>query len=131
MKVLAVRQKRCDWKTGCSVEATLSVIGGLWKPVILFHLLEGKRRFGALSRLVPNATQRMLTLQLRELESDGVISRTVFPEVPPKVEYELTELGRSLAPVLLTMRDWGERFQSARGRDGTTLSAPEQPPQAA
>lgn len=131
MKVSAMRQKRCDWKTGCAVEATLSVIGGLWKPVILFHLLEGKKRFGALSRLVPNATQRMLTLQLRELESDGVISRTVFPEVPPKVEYELTELGRSLAPVLLTMRDWGERFQSVRGRDGTTQSTPEQTQEAA
>ena len=80
---------------------------------------------------MPNATQRMLTLQLRELESDGVISRTVFPEVPPKVEYELTELGRSLAPVLLTMRDWGERFQSVRGRDVKSPSAPEQTSQAA
>lgn len=118
-----MRQKRCDWKTGCSVEATLSVIGGLWKPVILFNLLDGRKRFGELSRLVPNATQRMLTLQLRELESDGVISRTVFPEVPPKVEYALTDLGRSLAPVLLTMRDWGERFQSARGRESGAPAA--------
>ena len=109
-----MRSKRCDWKTGCSVEATLSVIGGIWKPVILFHLLDGTKRFGELSRLVPNATQRMLTLQLRELESDGVINRIVYAEVPPKVEYQLTDLGRSLAPVLLTMRDWGERFQNER-----------------
>ena len=109
-----MRPKRCDWKTGCSVEATLSVIGGLWKPVILFHLLDGTKRFGELSRLVPNATQRMLTLQLRELESDRVIDRIVYAEVPPKVEYQLTDLGRSLAPVLLTMRDWGERFQNER-----------------
>jgi DNA-binding HxlR family transcriptional regulator len=109
-----MRPKRCDWKTGCSVEATLSVIGGIWKPVILFHLLDGTKRFGELSRLVPNATQRMLTLQLRELESDGVINRIVYAEVPPKVEYQLTDLGRSLAPVLLTMRDWGERFQNER-----------------
>lgn len=107
------RAKRYDWRTGCSVEATLSVIGGLWKAVILFHLLDGKKRFGELSRLVPGATQRMLTLQLRELEADGVILRTVFPEVPPRVEYELTEFGRSLEPVLLTMRDWGEGFQES------------------
>lgn len=109
-----MRPKRYDWRTGCSVEATLSVIGGLWKAVILFHLLEGKRRFGELSRLVPGTTQRMLTLQLRELEADGVISRTVFPEVPPRVEYELTEFGQSLEPILLTMRDWGLSFQSRR-----------------
>ncbi len=92
------------------------MIGGLWKPVILFHLLDGKRRFGELSRLVPNATQRMLTLQLRELEADGVVSRTVHPEVPPRVEYELTPFGRTLEPVLLTLRDWGSRYQAARER---------------
>jgi DNA-binding HxlR family transcriptional regulator len=112
-----MRPKRYDWRTGCSVEATLSVIGGLWKAVILFHLLDGKKRFGELSRLVPGATQRMLTLQLRELEGDGVISRTVFPEVPPRVEYELTDFGRSLEPVLLTMRDWGMSFQGRRGEE--------------
>lgn len=110
-----MRLRRYDWRTGCSVEATLSVIGGAWKAVIVFHLLEGKRRFGELSRLVPGATQRMLTLQLRELEGDGVISRTVFPEVPPRVEYELTEFGRSLRPVLKTMQDWGLAFQEQQG----------------
>lgn len=109
-----MRSKRCDWKTGCSVEAALSVLGGIWKPVILFHLLKGEKRFGELSRLVPNATQRMLTLQLRELEADGVISRTVFPEIPPRVEYALTDFGRTLEPVLLTLRDWGETYQAAR-----------------
>ncbi len=117
-----MRPKRCDWKTGCSVEATLSVIGGLWKPVILFHLLDGKRRFGELSRLVPNATQRMLTLQLRELEADGVVSRTVHPEVPPRVEYELTTFGRTLEPVLLTLRDWGTRYRAARERDDASAA---------
>lgn len=102
-------------RTGCAVEVTLSVIGGVWKPVILFHLLEGKLRFNQICRKVSSATPRMLTLQLRELEADGIISRTVYAEVPPKVEYELTALGRSLDPILLTMRDWGERFQSLPG----------------
>ena len=106
--------KSSNWKTGCSVEAALSVIGGVWKPVILFHLLERKMRFGELSRLVPNATQRMLTLRLRELEADKVITRTVYPEVPPRVEYSLTELGRTLEPVLLSLRDWGDEYKVRR-----------------
>ncbi|WP_159716103.1 winged helix-turn-helix transcriptional regulator [Geminicoccus flavidas] len=106
-------QRRRAGRTGCAVEATLSVIGGVWKPVLLFHLLQGKLRFNALCRLTPSATARMITLQLRELEADGIVSRTVYPEVPPKVEYELTELGRSLEPVLLSMRDWGEQLRAA------------------
>ncbi|QEH94929.1 winged helix-turn-helix transcriptional regulator [Gluconobacter thailandicus] len=106
-------RRRQAGRTGCAVEATLSVIGGIWKPVLLFHLLEGKLRFNALCRLVPSATARMITLQLRELEADGVVNRIVYPEVPPKVEYELTELGRSLEPVLVSMRDWGTRLQKA------------------
>jgi DNA-binding HxlR family transcriptional regulator len=105
------RSRRKAGRTGCAVEATLSVIGGVWKPVLVFHLLHGKLRFNALCRATPSATPRMITLQLRELEADGIVKRTVFPEVPPKVEYELTELGRSLEPVLLSMRDWGERLQ--------------------
>jgi DNA-binding HxlR family transcriptional regulator len=111
-RVKGRRERRKASRTGCAVEATLSVIGGVWKPVLLFHLLDGKLRFNALCRLVPSATARMITLQLRELEADGILARTVYPEVPPKVEYELTELGRSLAPVLLSMRDWGERLNS-------------------
>ena len=110
-------RRRPVGRTGCAVEATLSVIGGLWKPVLLFHLLEGKLRFNALCRLVPNATQRMVTLQLRELEADGIVLRTVHPEVPPKVEYELTPLGLSLEPVLLGMRSWGTAFQAGLGVD--------------
>lgn len=78
----AMRPKRYEWKTGCAVEASLSVIGGLWKPVILFQLLGRKRRFGELCRLLPNATQRMVTLQLRELEADGIVNRIVYAEVP-------------------------------------------------
>lgn len=104
--------RKYSGKTGCAVEATLSVVGGRWKPVLLFHLLDGRKRFSDLCRLTPNATQRMITLQLRELETDGVVERHVFPQIPPRVEYELTELGLSLEPLLLQMRDWGARFQS-------------------
>ncbi|MGY4395488.1 DNA-binding HxlR family transcriptional regulator [Sphingomonas sp. UYAg733] len=92
----------------------MSVVGGLWKPVLVFHLLEGRVRFNALCRLTPNATPRMITLQLRELEDDGVIRRIVYPEVPPRVEYELTHFGRTLEPLLVSLREWGEAFQ-ARG----------------
>lgn len=97
------------------MEATLSVIGGLWKPLILLHLMSGTLRFMELTRRIPNATQRMLTLQLRELEDDGVLLRHVHPQVPPKVEYELTAFGRSLAPVLLTLREWGVTYLRSRG----------------
>ncbi|MQY45841.1 transcriptional regulator [Rhizobiales bacterium RZME27] len=109
------RTRRAASKTGCAVEATISVIGGIWKPVILFHLLDGKMRFNAICRLTPAATPRMITLQLRELEADGIISRTIYPEVPPKVEYELTELGFSLEPLLVSMCGWGERLQALHG----------------
>ena len=107
--------RKCDWKTGCAVEATLAVVGGRWKPVLLFHLLEGRKRFSDLCRVVPNATQRMITLQLLELEADGIVNRHVFAQVPPRVEYELSELGASLEPLLLQMRDWGERFKAENG----------------
>lgn len=101
-----------NWKTGCDVEATLSVIGGRWKPILVCHLLSGRKRFGELRRLTPNATERMITLQLRELEADGVIDRHVFAEVPPRVEYEITDFGRSLEPVLVSMQAWGRAFKS-------------------
>jgi DNA-binding HxlR family transcriptional regulator len=100
-----------DQKTGCAVEASLGVIGGRWKGVVLFWLLSGKKRFSELQRLLPNCSQRMLTLQLRELEHDGLVKRTVYAEVPPRVEYELTAFGASLEPVLLQLRNWGERYK--------------------
>ncbi|NEQ53258.1 MAG: helix-turn-helix transcriptional regulator [Leptolyngbya sp. SIO3F4] len=106
--------RKYNWKTGCDVEATLSVIGGRWKPILLCHLLQGRKRFGELKRLTPNATERMITLQLRELEADGVVARHVYAEVPPRVEYELTEFGRSLEAILVLMQDWGRGFKARR-----------------
>lgn len=107
-----MRPKRLDPKSGCAVELTLSIIGGVWKPLLLFHLLTGKKRFMELTRLIPSATQRMLTLQLRELETDGLVIRHVYAEVPPRVEYETTPLARTLAPVMLSLREWGERYRA-------------------
>lgn len=97
-----------DEPFGCSVEATLSVIGGRWKPVIIFHLLKTDvMRFGELRNAISGITERMLTNQLRELEKDRVVSRKVYAEVPPRVEYSLTDYGHSLEPIMIAMRDWG------------------------
>jgi len=105
-----------DEPFGCTVEATLSVIGGRWKPVILFRLMAGTQRFGELKKTISGITQRMLTNQLRELERDGVIKRQVYAEVPPKVEYSLTILGLSLKPILQAMKDWGAGYLQKKDR---------------
>ena len=94
----------------CPVEATLELIGGKYKALILWHLSEGQLRFSELRKVIKNATPKMLTQQLRELEAQALIHREVFPVVPPKVEYSLTELGRSLMPILVSMRDWGSSY---------------------
>ncbi|MDP9739615.1 winged helix-turn-helix transcriptional regulator [Peribacillus frigoritolerans] len=95
-------------KYNISVEATLEVMGGKWKCVILCHLTHGKKRTSELKRLMPNITQKMLTQQLRELEKDEVINRIVYNQVPPKVEYELSEYGQSLENILSALCTWGE-----------------------
>lgn len=109
------RHDRFDCSPGCPVEATLSLIGGKWKGVVLWHLLQGTLRFNEIRRRLPNVTQRMLTNQLREMETDGFVIRTVYPEVPPKVEYSLSERGRSLEPVILALKAWGEANVEAAG----------------
>jgi DNA-binding HxlR family transcriptional regulator len=105
-----MRERNYECHFGCPVEATLDVIGGKWKGVILYHLLDGTQRFGVLRRLLPDVTPRMLTLQLRELEADGIVERTVYAEVPPRVEYRLTPFGESLRPVIVLLRDWGATY---------------------
>ncbi|MHC5655041.1 winged helix-turn-helix transcriptional regulator [Stappia sp.] len=103
------RHSRFDCSPGCSVEAAVSLIDGKWKCVILWHLLnEGTLRFNELRRRIPGVTQRMLTNQLRELEEDGLLHREIYPQVPPKVEYSLTERGHGLSPVLLALKSWGD-----------------------
>lgn len=103
------RHKTYD-RLSCPVEATTEIIGGKWKGKILYFLLSGKKRFGELRKLVGVATQRMLTVQLRELERDGIIERKVFVEAPPKVEYSLTKLGEELRPSIDEMWKWGKIF---------------------
>ena len=94
----------------CPVEATIDLIGGKYKALILWHLSEGTLRFSELHKRIPGATAKMLTQQLRELEAQELIHREVFPIIPPKVEYSLTDLGKSLMPVLVSMRDWGADY---------------------
>ena len=94
----------------CPVEATLELIGGKYKALILWHLSDGTLRFSQLRDKIPGATPKMLTQQLRELEAKELIHREVYPVIPPKVEYSLTELGRSLLPILVAMRDWGAEY---------------------
>ena len=105
-----MKRRNFAHRPGCAVEATLDLIDGKWKGVILYHLLFGTKRFNELRRMFPAASQRILTLQLRELERDGLVHREVYPQVPPKVEYSLTNLGRALKPILFLMREWGERY---------------------
>lgn len=95
----------------CPVETTLTLISNKWKVLILRDLLPGTKRFGELKRSVGNVSQKVLTAQLREMEASGLLIRTVYPEVPPRVEYTLTELGYSLKPVLDALRNWGKDYQ--------------------
>lgn len=100
-----------DCSEGCPVESTLQIISGKWKSVIIYHLIkEGNCRFNQLQKLMPNCSRRMLSLQLKELISDHIISKTTFPTVPPKTSYSLTQLGKTLTPLILEMEKWGEQY---------------------
>lgn len=102
------RHSRFDCTPGCSVEAAIGLIDGKWKSIILWHLLSGTLRFNEICRHVDNCTPRMLTNQLREMEEDGLIARKVYAQVPPKVEYSLSDLGRTMEPILRALKDWGD-----------------------
>ena len=99
----------------CPVETTLLLIGDKWKVLILRDLMTGTKRFGALRRSIPAISQKMLTQQLRAMEADGLVHREVYAEVPPRVEYSLTETGESLRPVLDAMNVWGRQYQRDQG----------------
>jgi DNA-binding HxlR family transcriptional regulator len=120
-----LKRKRYDEAAGCPVAATLDLIDGKWKGVILYHLLRGSRRFGELRRELSTITPRMLTKQLRELEGAGLITRTVQPVVPPRVDYALTPDGQSLREVVAALKAWGEgRIERIRsGEDPSVRKA--------
>lgn len=102
--------KKCSSEYSCPIEATLALIGGKYKTLILWHLKDTILRFNELRKLIPKATPKMLTQQLRELEADGLIIRVVYPVVPPKVEYSLSDFGKSIIPILDCMCDWGSDY---------------------
>ncbi len=120
------QQHDLEHLTNCPMEATLELIGGKWKSVILFRLSEGTKRFSELQRLLTRITPRMLTQQLRDLERDALVHREVYAEVPPRVEYSLTDTGRTLQPVLGALMAWGEQqgLPLVRGRRPKQSSSP-------
>lgn len=100
----------------CPIEAAFAVIGGKWKAISIYYLIDGSKRFGALMELLETVSSRMLAKQLQELENDGIIERKVFAQVPPKVEYSLTEYGRTLIPLIQSICAWGEERLKATGK---------------
>lgn len=122
MDTVPTRQARhAIYKTadGCPVEASLEIIGGKWKGVILFHLLRETLRFSELRRAIGDVSSRTLTRQLRELESDGLVARQVYPVVPPKVEYSLTDSGRSLEGIVSALEQWGREHAPAFAKNAS------------
>jgi DNA-binding HxlR family transcriptional regulator len=108
-------KRTADLGERCPVRTAIAVLGGKWKPLIVYYLRPGTKRFSELRRAIPEATQQVLTQHLRELEDDGIVARTVYPVTPPRVEYELTALGRQLGPILDLLERWGADLISATG----------------
>ena len=108
----------------CSMELTLDLIGGKWKSLILWHLAENTLRFSELRKTLPQVTQKMLTQQLRELEDCGLVKRFIYTQVPPKVEYSLTDAGRSLLPILSSLCQWGVEYVNRVDTNGQTVVGP-------
>jgi DNA-binding HxlR family transcriptional regulator len=100
----------------CAMGVTMDYIGGKWKTVVLWYLRKDKKRFSELRKLIPNITEKMLSLQLKGLESDGLVKRKIYPEVPPKVEYYLTDFGKTLIPMLEEIAKWGRVLAESKGR---------------
>lgn len=111
--------KQCPSNYNCPVEATIGLIGGKYKAVILWHLIDTTLRYNEIDKLIPRVTPKMLTQQLRELEADGLIIRTVYPVVPPKVEYSLSKFGQSIVPVLDSMCSWGADYLESNALNNT------------
>jgi len=109
-----MRKQRHSVYGNCPVEAALDIIGGKWKAILIFHILDGTKRFSDFGRLLPGLSPRILTTQLRELEADGVIARTVYPQVPPKVEYSITPFGQTLQPMLHELALWSDMHVKPR-----------------
>jgi DNA-binding HxlR family transcriptional regulator len=100
----------------CAMDVTMDYIGGKWKTVVLWYLRNDKKRFSELRRLIPNITEKMLSLQLKDLENDGIVNRKIYPEVPPKVEYYLTDFGKTLIPMLEQIAKWGRGLAETKGK---------------
>jgi DNA-binding HxlR family transcriptional regulator len=122
-----MKRKEFGCGPGCPVEVTLDLIDGKWKGVILYHLQEGRLRFGELRKRLPGITQRMLTKQLRALEEDDLITRKVYAEVPPRVDYELSETGLRLRPVIDALKAWGEDHRTRLAATSEGKKARSQP----
>ena len=123
MKSTSKYVRKIDWlQDQCPIKATVDVIGGRWKPLILYYLLNRPKRFSELRREIPGVTPQMLTLQLRQLEADEILTRKIYAEVPPRVEYQLTSYGQTLSTLLRNMREWGKQHLDRRSR-GASLNA--------
>jgi DNA-binding HxlR family transcriptional regulator len=100
----------------CALDVTMNFVGGKWKAIVLWYLRKEAKRFGEIKKLIPPITEKMLSLQLKELEKDGIVKRTIFAEVPPRVEYELTEEGKTLLPLIEEIAAWGRRKSGLEGK---------------